>query len=290
MDRLTSIEIFVCAVECGSFAAVAEEKGLSAQMVGKHIRGLEASLGTKLLNKSTRHQSLTPAGEQYYRRCKTIQAELKAAEEDIHRSLNEPCGNLNIAAGVNFGISFLAPTLTRFLSDYPQMTCNVTISNQPFDLLKDGFDIVFKNNTQGCESLIARKIRSYTLVACAAPRYLEHSGSPSHPNDLTNHQCLQLNGSKHPIKWQFRDGDKLCTPEVNSRLKINSSQALLNAALEGAGISLQPIFQVADDLKAGRLLQVLPKYPLEKIDMYIIYPPYLRNTAKLEALLRYLEE
>ena len=290
MDRLTSLEVFVCAVESGSFAAAAEAKELSAQMVGKHIRGLEASLGTKLLNKSTRHQSLTPAGEQYYRRCKTILAELQAAEDDIHRSLNEPCGNLNIAAGVNFGISFLAPIMARFQNDHPKMTVNVTLSNQPLDLVKDGFDIVFKDNTQGCESLIAKKIRSYSMVACASPRYLEQAGIPSHPDDLARHQCLQHNTLKLPLKWQFRDGDKLCTPEVNSRLKINSSQAMLNAALEGAGISLQPSFQVADDLKAGRLIQVLPQYPLEKIDMYIIYPPYLRNTARLEALLKYLED
>lgn len=290
MDRLTSIEVFVCAVECGSFAAAAEAKDLSAQMVGKHIRGLETSLGIKLLNKSTRHQSLTPAGEQYYRRCKTILAELQAAEDDVHRSMHEPCGTLNIAASVNFGISFLAPTLTKFLNDYPKMACNVTVSNQPFDLLKEGFDIIFKDNTQGCESLIAKKIRSYTMVACASPDYIEKAGCPSHPEDLIQHQCLQLNGAKLPLKWQFRDGDKLCTPQVDSRLKINSGQALLNAALEGAGITIQPIYQVTDALKTGKLVQVLAQYPLEKIDMYIIYPPYLRNTASLEALLPYLTE
>ena len=290
MDRLASIEIFVRAVERGSFAAVAEEKNLSAQMVGKHIRGLEASLGTKLLNKSTRHQSLTPAGEQYYRRCKTVLAELQAAEEDIHRSMQEPCGTLNLATSVNFGISFLAPALARFLDEYPKMAFNVTLSNQSLDPVKDGFDIIFKDNTQGCESLIAKKIRSYTMVACASPRYLEKAGNPSHPRDLSQHQCLQLNGTQLPLKWQFRDGDKLCSPEVNSRLKINSSQAMLNAALEGAGITIQPIYQVADALKTGKLIEVLAQYPLEKIDMYIIYPPYLRNTASLEALRHYLEE
>ncbi|ELR66245.1 Transcriptional regulator, LysR family [Photobacterium marinum] len=290
MDRLTSIEIFVQAVECGSFAAVAEERDISAQMVGKHIRGLEASLGTKLLNKSTRHQSLTPAGEQYYRRCKTILSELLAAENDIHRSLNEPCGNLNIAAGVNFGISFLAPRLAKFQTAHPKMTVNVTLSNQPVDLLKDGFDIMFLDHTRGHESLIAKKIRSYSMVLCASPQYLEQFGFPKHPDDLTHHQCLQHNTSKYPLKWQFYDGSQRYAPEVRSRLNINSSQAMLNAALEGAGITLQPIFQIADELKKGRLIQVLPDFTLEKIDMYIIYPPYLRDTARLNALMAFLEE
>jgi len=290
MDRLTSIEVFVRAVECGSFASVAEEKNLSAQMVGKHVRGLEALLGTKLLNKSTRHQSLTSAGEQYYHRCKNILAELRAAEEDVHRTLNEPCGKLTIAAGVNFGISILAPIIARFQNDYPKMNIDICLSNQSIDLLEDGYDIIFSNHTQGYESLIAKKIKSYSLIACASPRYLEQFGIPQHPRELAAHQCLQNTPLKNSQQWRFIDGEKIYIPEISSRLSINSGQAMLNAALEGAGITIQPISQVSDALKTGRLIQILPHYPLQKINMYMIYPPHLRGTARLDALQPYFNE
>lgn len=290
MDRLTSIEVFVRAVECGSFVSVAEEKNLSAQMVGKHVRGLETLLGTKLLNKSTRHQNLTPAGEQYYRRCKNILAELHAAEEDIHRTLNEPCGKLTVASGVNFGISRLAPIMARFHNDYPKMNIDVCLSNHSIDLLKDGYDIIFLDHNQVSDSLIAKKIRSYSMVVCASPRYLERFGIPQHPKELVDHQCLQSSSSKHTQQWQFIDGDTFYSPAISSRLMINSGQAMLNAALEDAGITLQPIFQVADALKNGQLVQILAQYPLQKIDLYMIYPPHLRNTARLNALLKYFEE
>lgn len=288
MDRLTSLEVFVRAVECGSFAAVAEEKNISAQMVGKHVRGLETALAAKLLNKSTRYQSLTPAGEQYYRRCKVILAELNQAEEDVQRTLAEPCGKLNIAAGVNLGISVLAPIVARFQNDHPKIKVNLHISNQPFDLLKDGYDIVFSNTTIGMESLIAKKVRSYSMLVCASPCYLEHFGIPQHPDQLVDHQCLQ--DSKTDSLWQFSDGEKVYAPAISSRLTINSGQAMFNVAIEGAGITLQPFFQVTEALKDGRLVQILAQYPLKNIDAYMIYPVHLRDTARLNAFMKYVEE
>ena len=288
MDRLTSLEVFVRAVECGSFAAVAEEKNISAQMVGKHVRGLETALAAKLLNKSTRYQSLTPAGEQYYRSCKIILAELSQAEEDVQRTLNEPCGKLNIAAGVNFGISILAPIVARFQNDHPKINVNVHISNQPIDLLKEGYDIVFRNTTIGMESLIAKKIRSYSMLVCASPYYLERFGIPTHPDQLVDHQCLRY--SKTDSLWQFSDQEKVYAPAISSRLTMNSGQAMLNAAIEGAGITLQPLFQVTEELKDGRLVQILAQYPLKNIDAYMIYPPHLRDTARLNAFIKYVEE
>ncbi|GAB3515123.1 LysR family transcriptional regulator [Photobacterium alginatilyticum] len=290
MDRLTSIEIFVRAVECGSFASVAEEKNLSAQMVGKHVRGLEALLGTKLLYKSTRSQSLTTAGEHYYHRCKNILAELRAAEEDIHRTINEPSGKLNIASSVNFGISILAPIIAKFHNDYPKMNVDICLTNQPIDLSEESYDIIFSDHTQGYESFIAQRIRSYSLIACASPCYLDRYGTPQHPNELVHHQCLENRLGKNSKHWRFTDGEKLYTPEIASRLAINSGQAILNAALEGAGITLQPTSQITDALKNGRLVQILADYPLKKINMYMIYLPHLRNTAKLNALQKYFVE
>lgn len=290
MDRLTSIEIFVKAVEYGSFAAVANENNLSAQMVGKHIRGLEASLGTKLLNKSTRSQTLTMAGEHYYQRCKNVLAELHAAEVDVQRTINEPTGKLSLVSGVNFGISILAPIVAKFQNDYPKMSIDMCITNQPIDALKSGFDIIFSDQTIGFESFIAQKIRSYSMIACAAPSYLEKYGIPQHPKDLCHHQCLDSTPGQSGKHWRFIVGDAAYTPVISSRLAINSAQALRNAAIEGAGVTLQPGKEVVDTLKTGRLVQILQSFPVEPISMYMIYPPHLRNTAKLTAFKGYFED
>ncbi|PSU05543.1 LysR family transcriptional regulator [Photobacterium gaetbulicola] len=290
MDRLTSIEIFVRAVELGSFAAVAEERGISAQMVGKHVRGLEASIGAKLLAKSTRFQSLTAVGDQYYRRCLVVLGELKAAQEDIYRNMSEPSGSLKIAAGVNFGIKALAPMLAQFQQQYPQLDIDLTLDNSPPDMKKEGYDIIFREQLVGYEYLVATKLRSYKMIACASPAYLQRFGTPTHPDELERHQCLLSNLPQAPHKWRFYDGQKVSTPKVSSQFTMNSGQAMMAAALEGAGITLQPMFQVSDALSEGALMPILQDYTLPEVELYMMYRPSLRNTARLTALQGFIRQ
>ena len=290
MDRITSMEIFVRAVELGSFSAVADERDISAQMVGKHVRGLESNLGTKLLDKSTRFQSVTAAGEQYYQRCLTILAELKAAEEDIYRNMNEPRGKLKICTGVNVGIKVLAPSLARFMQRYPKLEIELIVDNRLPDIKKDGFEIIFRDKIEGYENLIAHKLRSFKMVVCASPEYLALHGIPSHPNELSQHQCLQSNLQYFNHNWSFFDGKQHIKPEVSSKLTINSGQAMMAAAMEGAGITMQPIFQVREALKEGRLIPLLSDYRLPEVDLYMLYLPTLRNTARLTLLKEHLQQ
>lgn len=290
MDRLTSIEIFVRAVELGSFAAVAEERGISAQMVGKHVRGLEASVGAKLLAKSTRFQNLTAVGELYYQRCLVVLDELKAAQEDIYRNMNEPSGSLKIATGLNFGIKALAPILARFQQKYPKLDIDLTLENKPPDMQKGGYDVIFRERLEGYDYLVATKLHSYPMIVCASPDYLKRHGTPQHPDELEQHQCLQSNLPQAPLKWRFFDGQKIKTPQVSSRFTMNSGQAMLAAALEGAGITLQPTFQVSEALADGSLVRILQDYTLPEVDLYMLYRPSLRNAARLTALQAFVRQ
>ncbi|WP_114764890.1 LysR family transcriptional regulator [Vibrio rhodolitus] len=290
MDRITSMEIFVRAVQLGSFAAVADERGISAQMVGKHVRGLEAGLGTKLLAKSTRFQKVTAAGERYYQRCLTILAELKAAEEDIYRNMNEPSGTLKICTGVNVGIKVLAPSLARFMQRYPKLEIDLVVDNRLPDIKKDGFEVIFRDKVDGYENLIAHKLKSFEMIVCASPEYLQQHGTPNHPDELSDHQCLQSSLLYLNHNWSFFDGKQHFKPEVSSKLTINSGQAMMSAAIEGAGITMQPIFQVNNALKDGRLVQVLADYQLPEVSLYMIYLPSLRNTARLTLLKEHLQQ
>ncbi|TGZ35211.1 HTH-type transcriptional regulator DmlR [Photobacterium damselae subsp. damselae] len=282
MDRLSSIEIFVRAVELGSFAAVAEERGISAQMVGKHIRGLESSLGTKLLAKSTRYQALTAAGEQFHLRCLNILSEMNAAQEDIYRNINEPIGKLKLCCGVNLGISLIAPLLGQFIQQYPKLEIELVLDNNPPDIQRDGFDVIFHDRVEGYEFLVGHQICSYDMVACASPEYLHKYGIPKHPKELEHHQCLKHSTTYHAHRWCFKGPDgEYFLPRISSRFMINSGQAMLAAAKEGAGITIQPRFQVQNDLNSGSLTHILPSYTLPEIELFMLYKPSLRNTSRL---------
>lgn len=290
MDRITSIEIFVRAVELGSFAAVAEERDISAQMVGKHIHGLETSLGVKLLAKSTRFQALTTAGEQFHLRCINILSELKAAQEDIYLDLNEPVGKLKIYCGVNLGISLLSPLLGKFIQQYPQLEIDLTLDNNPPDIYRDGYDLIFHDRIEGYEFLVGHQICSYDMVACATPEYLQQHGIPLEPKALEHHQCLRHTTAYHAHRWCFKNaaGDYF-SPRISSRFTINSGQAMLAAAMEGTGITIQPYFQVQAALDSGELVQVLTDYQLPKIELFMLYKPSLRQTSRLTLLNDFLQ-
>ena len=290
MDRITSIEIFVRAVELGSFAAVAEERDISAQMVGKHIHGLESSLGVKLLAKSTRFQALTTAGEQFHRRCLNILSEMKAAQEDIYLDLNEPVGKLKIYCGVNLGISLLSPLLGQFIQKYPQLEINLTLDNNPPDIHRNGYDLIFHDRIEGYEFLVGHQICSFEMIACATPEYLQQHGVPREPKALEHHQCLRHTTAYNAYCWCFKNqaGDHF-SPRISSRFTINSGQAMLAAAMEGAGITIQPNFQVQAALDSGILVQVLADYQLPKIDLFMLYKPSLRQTSRLTLLNDFLQ-
>lgn len=289
MDRLTSIGVFVRAVELGSYVAVAEEMDISPQMVGKHVRGLEDKLGVKLLHKSTRFQQQTAAGKQYYRRCKTILSELSAAEEDIYRELNEPLGHLTILAGVTFGTAILSPLLARFHLKYPSLTLDLVVDNQSAGAEPEGFDVIFKEYTKGFESLSAKKIAVYTMVACATPDYIARMGMPEHPNELVGHQCLQLN-QQNLAQWRFLDRGELISPQVTSQLSFNSIQAVQAAALEGAGIAILPNFQIEELVAKGHLQPVLTQYPMPKIEMFMCTQSGTHKTARLALLQEFIQQ
>ncbi|MGQ5486652.1 LysR family transcriptional regulator [Photobacterium damselae] len=251
-------------------------------MVGKHIRGLESSLGTKLLAKSTRYQALTAADEQFHLRCLNILSEMNAAQEDIYRDINEPIGKLKLCCGVNLGISLIAPLLGKFIQQYPKLEIELVLDNNPPDIQRDGFDVIFHDRVEGYEFLVGHQICSYDMVACASPEYLLKYGIPKHPKELEHHQCLKHSTAYHAHRWCFKGPDgEYFSPRISSRFMINSGQAMLAAAKEGAGITIQPRFQVQDDLNSEALTRILPSYTLPEIELFMLYKSSLRNTSRL---------
>lgn len=291
-DQLGSMAAFVTAAEAGSYASAAVQLGMSAQMVAKHVAGLEQRLGARLLNRTTRRQSLTPLGQAYYERCKAVLAQVQAADALALEMNALPTGKLRISAPVTFGGSRLMPFITAFLRDYPDVQVDLQLTDRFTDLVADGFEAVFRIgplSVSGADSasLVARPLAPYQLVACASPAYLAAHGTPQVPADLASHQCLGYAYWARPAdsQWQFQQNGKQYQVAVGSRLQVNESRALTLAALEGFGIVLGPEIYLAPALASGQLVQVLPDYQAPSRPMHLLYPADRLRTAKLRTFI-----
>lgn len=285
MDRLLSIEVFVKSVEMGSFSAAANSLNMSSQLVGKHVRELEQHLGVRLINRTTRTQHLTDIGNGFYERAKSILAELEAARTLAHEVRALPIGKLRISAPVSFGVNALAPVLPEYMRMYPDIRVEMSIANRMVDLIDEGFDVVFRVGELSDSGLIARSLQPYRLILCAAPAYLSSRSLISHPNDLRDHECLGFFYTELRSRWTFHSADGKISVPVSGRLMVDSGEALMAAAVAGGGLMLQPSELVANEIKNGRLVEVLPDYPVPTRPMHLLYAPDRRMTPKLRSFI-----
>ncbi|MBP1872092.1 DNA-binding transcriptional LysR family regulator [Ensifer adhaerens] len=201
MDRLTSMTVFVKAVDLGSFAAAAEDLDLSGPMVGKHVRFLEERLGVRLINRTTRRQSLTEFGRAYYDRCRVILAEAEAADALAADQLGEPRGRLRVTMPALLGRRCVAPILTEFARKYPGLELELSFGDRIVDLVEDRYDLAIRTGAlEDRAGLIARRLASHGMIVCASPSYVERYGAPRQIDDLCGHHAVIYNrpGWVHP--------------------------------------------------------------------------------------------
>ncbi len=285
MDRLTSLAVFVRAVDLGSFTAAGAALHLSSQQVGKHIQELEARLGVRLLARTTRRQSLTDFGKVFYERARIILDEVEAAESLAAQTRAVPSGRLRINAPVSFGMNTLAPRLPEYLKAHPGVEVELSLSNRTIDLIEEGYDAVFRVGALSDSGLIARALAPYQLVACAAPAYLAARPAPRTPADLTQHECLVFSPTDLRTHWRFEGPDGPVTVPIASRFSADHGEPLLCAALSGLGVLLQPLELVRAALEDGRLVRILPGYSVAPRPLHVLYAPDRRVTPKLRSFL-----
>lgn len=292
MDRLTSMNVFVKSADIGSFAAAANALQMSPQMVAKHVAHLEDRLGTSLINRTTRRQSLTDVGRAYYDRCKVVLAEAEIAEATALDMKTQPTGVLRVNAPVTFGSYSLAPFVTRYLAQYPKMSIDLTLNDRAVDPLEEGYEVLLRIGDIGDNSLISHALKPYRLIACAAPDYLARHGTPQTPADLEAHACLTYGtwSPSLPCRWQFRKNGKSEEVKAAGRLRSNDWKALLHAALEGYGITLGPEDVLEREIAAGRLVQVLRDYQGPARPMHVLYPAGRQPTAKIRSFVNAVVE
>lgn len=285
MDRFTSMSVFVKAVDLGSFRAAADALLMSSQFVSKHVLALEEHLGVKLLNRTTRRQSLTDFGRAYYERAKLILAEVADAENLAAQTQASPSGRLRLNAPVSFGMHTLADRLPEYLKANPEVEVELTLSNRTVDLIEEGYDAVFRVGELRDSGLIARALAPYQLVACASPAYVRRHPPVRCPSDLQEHECLGFSHTSLRTHWEFDGPNGRETVQVSGRLMVDHGEPLLRAALQGLGIMLQPTELVDEALRRGDLVRVLPNYTVPTRPLHILYAPDRRVTPKLRSFL-----
>ncbi len=285
MDRFAAMESFVRTVERGSFAAAAAGRGLSATMVGNHVRFLEDRLGASLLNRTTRQHNLTEFGRSYYERCRAILVEIEAAEGEAGAVQATPRGLLRITAPAALGTMVLPRLLAGYLHRHPEVSVDLVLQDHRLDLVADEIDIAIRAGALPDSSLIARTLSPMQLVVCAAPAYLAAHETPDRPADLASHNCLDFAHAAEQRHWRFTGNGGEATIGISGNLRVNSGQALRAAALEGIGIVMQPEFLVAEDLAAGRLVRLLGQHAAPTLPLHLLMLPNRHPTPKLRSFI-----
>ena len=288
MDQLRQIEAFVAVVQNGSFVAAADKLGTSKAVVSRLVLELEAALDTRLLNRTTRRQSLTEAGTDYFERSRKILDDLAEANLAASAGTGRPVGRLRINAPVSFGNLHLAPLWGGFLQQYPDVTLDITLSDRVVDLVEDGCDLAIRIARLSDSSLISRQLASTRIVLCASPTWLQRHPPLTSIEDIAAHPVIAYSYWSGGDVWAFDGPDGKVEVTTQARLRSNSGDTCLAAALTGQGLILQPDFIVGPDLKAGRLVEVLPQYKAPVLAIYAVYPSRQHLSVKVRRMVDWL--
>jgi DNA-binding transcriptional LysR family regulator len=290
MDRLLAMQVFSSVVEAGSFSRAAEQLHISNTAASRHIADLERHLGVQLLQRSTRRLSLTDAGANYYERCRQILAEVEDAEATAGNAEGQVRGSLRMSLPHSFGLQYVAPLIPEFCRRYPKLQLELNFSDRLTDLVEEGIDLALRITLDLNTSLVARKLTEIRIVCCAAPEYLARVGTPTSPEELARHSCLTYSYADRGDTWRFDREGREYAVAVKGEFRANNGEMIRLAGLAGQGVMLQPTFLVGDDLRAGRLQQVLPGYEVANRCAYAVYLPGARRSARVRAMVDFLLE
>ena len=266
MDRWTEIELFVQVAETGSLSRAAEALELSNAAASRHLSALEERLGARLVERNTRRLYLTDTGQEFFRRAKTILAELKDAESAVNATALDPTGVLRITASLSLSVHHVAPLLREYTQRYPNVQVHAD------------------------SNITIRRVAETRRIMAASPRYLSQHGFPKTLDDLHQHKMLMYTYANNPSELRFTRGDETRTVTVKGLLESNDGQILRAAALDGMGILVQPTYILYEDIVAGRLVPVLDDWDLPRLNINLAYPSRKHLSAKVRTFIDFMVE
>jgi DNA-binding transcriptional LysR family regulator len=291
MYQLAAMATFVRVVDAGSLSGAARSLPSSLTSVSRQISALEERFGTPLLLRTTRQLALTDDGRILYERAKSLLGEFREIETMLSRGRQEPSGRIRVSAPTLMGRLLIAPLLAEFLRRYPALTIDLLLVDRNVDMVEEDIHLSFRVGHLPDSQLIARKLADLRMIHCASPAYLERRGIPNLPSDLSRHDCLVFSDAPGIAEWRFRESAKSERKiRISGRLWVNSLDALVSAAKEGAGIVRVPSWQVEADITAGRLQRVLVDHEPSPTPINLLFQPSRLASPKARAFVDYLVE
>ncbi|BDB28250.1 LysR family transcriptional regulator [Cupriavidus sp. TA19] len=292
MDRIGDIGLFLRVLDLGSISAAARSLDLSVAVASQRLQRLERDLGVRLLHRTTRRLHATPEGAVLAEQGRALVDDLEALGASLRQAGTGISGTLRVTTSSSFGRLYVSPLLPRFLEQHPGLSVSVNLTDNVLDLVSAGFDLAIRIGGLDDSTLVARRLAVNRRVLCAAPDYLRRRGTPRTPQDLARHDCLVLVGSQgRQDVWRLGDGQGgEIAVRVRGRIEANTGELLSDAALAGFGIALHSTWHVAGDLRAGRLVQVLPDFPIADTGIYAVMPQRRLVPPRVRAFVDYLAQ
>jgi len=288
MGHFRQISTFVDVVARGSLSAAARAEGIAPAMIGRRLDALEARLGVKLLQRTTRKLVLTDEGTAFLEDCQRILAELEEAESAVSARSARATGRLAVSAPAGFGRQHVAPLMPSFLAEHREVRINLNLSDRLVDVIGEGVDVAIRIATLVDSSLIGVKLVDNRRVVVAAPAYLKRHGTPQKPEDLARHNCLAISSEGSQRGWTLQQDGKPVTLKVAGNMMCNDGAVLHDWALAGRGLAWRSMWEVGPEIEAGRLVPVLERYAAPGNDIYAVFAQRQHLPLRIRAFVDFL--
>lgn len=290
MDRLTEMQIYVAVAECEGFAAAARRLGVSPPVVTRAVADLEARLGVKLLNRTTRYVRATDAGQRYLEDARRVLAAADEADEAAIGINAEPRGPLTVTAPVLFGRIYVMPGIVDYLQRFPATEVSALFVDRVVNLLEEGVDVAVRIGELGDSSFKALRVGSVRRTLCASPDYIARCGLPTNPEALTNHTIIVATNLSATIEWRFKQDEKPLAVRIKPRLSVTSNDSAIEAAVRGLGIARLMSYQVAPELESGKLKILLSEFEPTPVPIHILHREGRYAAAKIRSFIDLMAE
>jgi DNA-binding transcriptional LysR family regulator len=277
-------------VESGSFARAADAIGITTSGVSRAVARLEARIGARLLDRTTRSIALTDEGRRFYEKVKPSLATIEDAASAASGAMNIVRGRLKVDIDPVVSNLILPGRLSQFLGQYPELSLECMAREKIGDLVGDGIDVAVRFGEPAASSLIRRKLVALQVITVATPGYLKRHGRPKHPDDLAHHACIHLRDplTRQPYDWEFHKGRKVLTVKTTSRLLVSDARTMLTECVSGMGVAQVFTVAVRDLLGSQKLVELFPDWPDEKFPLYAYYPSRHHPAAKVRAFVEFV--
>ncbi len=273
MNRFEELEAFVAVVDYQGFGRAGEKLGIAKSMVSRRVSELEARLGVQLLQRTTRRQTLTDAGRDFYQRASQVLFDLDEAEQSLAETSSEISGRIRLALPLGFGVGQLAQPISEFLNRHPRISIDTDLSDRTVDLIEENIDVAIRIGELADSTLVARKLARVHFAICASPAYLERHGEPRHPSELAQHRVLVYSNLAPGRQWSDPQQGKTVNPRLQYQLSANNGEFLAAVARFGAAIVNGPLALMRAHIDSGELLPILEGFERPEVGMYAVYPP-----------------